>query len=702
MAAEDIKVGDIVEFASGGAYYLGAVTREVGAKKLGMLTLDGDQMRATRDAVSFETGKRVDAANEDEIHATLREFNDRVTEFAEGVDLEVLWAFVREMDEGLDAAQMAELFFDSTEPAAVLAILSVLREDIVYFKQKREVFEPRPPGQVDELKQQRAAELEKQRVRKGFVDGVVEVLRADEGRERRELAEAKMADTDFRQFARILQRYAIYDREYDRIPQANELLDEIEQALGRGLRGRHHLRAFWLMVDMTIWSEHENLWLYRYNVPTELDAEVEQAARECAERPFDPEPWRRDLTDVRCYSIDAPWTQDIDDAVSCRPELGGGFTVGVHIADPSARVLAGSLLDQEARKRGTSVYLPTGTLPMFPRELSHGAMSLVEGELRPAVSTLVTFDENLEIVDTEIVPSIVRVHRRLTYDGVDAMLASDGEAAAEPGVGETLANLKYIADELMRRRAERDAVFIDLPELKIDVDQLAEDRPVVTCKLLEGQSEARQIVSELMIMANGVVGQFCREHAIPMIYRSQDPPDGELMDADVMAMPEGLPRTFMMLRKMKSGDASTRPQPHFGLGLPVYVQSSSPIRRYSDLICQRQLKAFAAGDELPYDEDAIIGLMGTVENTTRDASITERETERYWTIFYLGTRRDEPLEATVLEHKDPQGSRVSVFLHDVALKANANMRRTVPVGETVHVIVEKANPRTDTLHLKQA
>jgi exoribonuclease-2 len=449
---------------------------------------------------------------------------------------------------------------------------------------------------------------------------------------------------------------------------------------------------------MGIWDEHENLELLKHNIPTDVGPDVIEAANAVLASDWEPDSWRTDLTGVLTFSIDAASTQDIDDALSFEELPGGGYRVGVHVADPSARIEADSVLDQSARDRGTSIYLPTGNLPMFPGEVSHGPLSLVAGDNRPAMSTLVELDEEFEVVGSDVVASIVNVDHRLTYDQVDAILAGTADMTDE-ALQKAIGGLRKAADHFAEERRERGAVDIDLPELDLHID-LSGPTPVVTPQVIGAGSLARDLVSELMVRGNHFIGEFCRGHGIPMIYRSQDSPEEEVYTDELMALPEGPVREFAKIYKMKPGNITTEPQPHFGLGLPVYVQASSPIRRYGDLVCQRQIKAFLHDRELPYGDDEIMQIMATVESAADNSKRAERETQRYWTLYYLASLGgDEELDVTVLDHKDHDDSSAAVFIHRLAFKANARFRKRPPVGEVAQVRVKKARPRQDVLHL---
>ncbi|AWV88391.1 ribonuclease catalytic domain-containing protein [Bradymonas sediminis] len=705
-----MNIGELIEFSSGDDFRLGAVVGEIGKKKLEIVSSEGEKMRALRTEVTFESGVKIADVSESTAESGARRFARQVEEAAAEVEVEMLWEFVKDADEPMTLAELSELFFGEVNPPNLLAIFRVLRDDIIYFKQKKAKrddlprFEPRPIAQVEQMQRQREAELEKERERDIFIDGVCEILAVEDPPERAALSTEKMTDTSFRRLAHVVQDYAIHDEDSNQLAQANELLDQIEERAGRRLRGSKNLRAFELMVEAGIWDTHENLHLLRRNISTSMSADILEEVRKVCAQAWTPEEWRRDATEILTFSIDDISTRDIDDALSVEFLEDGGFRVGVHIADPSARVPVGCELDADARARGTSVYLPTGNYPMFSPELSHGLMSLVAGELRPSVSTFFDFSADLELVGSEVVPTSVVVDHRLTYAAVDALLSEDDaetpeELAGEAELARALALLQRAAEVMLAERNAMGAVSIDLPELDMKVDYSG-DEPVVYCEVLDSNSEARKIVSEWMVANNKLLGEFCREHQLPAIYRTQPKPDEELYTDEILALPEGVVREFALVRKMKPGEVSTEPAPHFGLGLSAYVQGSSPIRRFNDLVCQRQVKAFLAGEPLPYDETDIVEVLGTVENTAKDAKITERETTRYWMLHHLAGRKGEPMQATVVEHKDHNDALAAVFLHDVALKATCKFTKRPEVGEVCEVTVSSADPRKDTLYLR--
>lgn len=692
-----IDTGDIVEFESGDDYVLGSITRELGQKFI-VVTEEGDEMRPAGDEISFTFDESLDASSSDDrIQSKLQTLRAELDAIAADVDVELLWEFVKEADQTVTAEDLSMLYFESTAPRQVWAVLRRLREDVVHFKDRKSGFEPRSPEKVETVKQQRRAEKEREQKRTNFIEEVADVF-DHHFLDRQEAAEAKMGGADFRQYAELLQGYAIHDRDYDDRDEALDLLDDIEDELDHELQGRFGDKAFWLMVEMGLWDEHENLWLHRFNLEDDPDESVLEAARAIEAHDWTPESHRRDLTDRYCFSIDDPGTEDIDDALSCRRRDEGGWEIGVHIADPSAHIESGDALDEYARDRGTSIYLPQRTIPMLPRQVSEGAVSLNAGRRRPALSTLIEVDADGEIVDWTCATSVVEVDERLTYDDADQLLAGDqwGKLA------DALETLSTVAEQRKAERADRGGVNIDLAETEIEVEW-HDGQPRVRCRAVEQESPSHDVVGELMVLTNRLMAEFCDDHDIPVIYREQEPPEGELIDEEVESQPEGLPRTFSILYKMKPSSMTLEPNYHFGLGLPRYAQATSPIRRYGDLVCQRQIKAFLADDPLPYDHDEMLQILATVEETAREASRTQSETQRYWILEYLRQRKDDgPMEATIIHHKNDDGTLASIWLDDIAFKCNGRFRTSVPPGETAEVVVDRADPRQDELSIKQA
>ena len=279
-----------------------------------------------------------------------------------------------------------------------------------------------------------------------------------------------------------------------------------------------------------------------------------------------------DLTDLETFTIDGERTRDFDDALSLEKTL-QGWRLGVHITDVASYLEPGSLLDQSALERGTSLYLPERRIPMLPETLSENALSLLAQEPRLAVSFLVTLTEDAEILGFTIVPSVIRIHQRLTYHEVDLYLDQE----------ERFQHLHRLTSKLRERRLSHGGVQLQFPDVFIYTDMQGE----VRVEIEDTETPSHQIVSEAMILANSLGARYLSENQLPALYRSQAPPREEL------GIVEGksLFQIWQNRRRLSRVLLEPEAQPHWGLGLPMYTTLSSPIRRYLDIIIQRQLLA---------------------------------------------------------------------------------------------------------------
>ena len=232
---------------------------------------------------------------------------------------------------------------------------------------------------------------------------------------------------------------------------------------------------------------------------------------------------RKDLRGWQMVTIDGEDAKDLDDAVSLVKE-GENYRLGVHIADVANYVQERSALDKEAFERGTSVYLADRVIPMLPRALSNGICSLNAGEDRLALSCIMTISPSGEMVDHEIAETVIRVDKRMSYNGVARILEGEEGALREnEEVVPMLLQMKELSDILRERRGRRGSVDFDFPETKIILDE--EGKPV-EIKPYE-RNAATKIIEDFMLMANETVAEEYFWRDVPFLYRIHDTPDGE-------------------------------------------------------------------------------------------------------------------------------------------------------------------------------
>jgi ribonuclease R len=404
-----------------------------------------------------------------------------------------------------------------------------------------------------------------------------------------------------------------------------------------------------------------------------FDPAVERAGNKARDQGVDEGVPRRDLTSLTTFTIDPVTAQDFDDAISAEALDDGKTRVWVHIADVSAYVSPGSLVDREAARRATSIYLPGRVEPMLPASLSNDACSLVPGQERAAVTVELVFD-GPRVERAAFYRSRIRSDVRLDYDRVDRIFA--GEEVAEQPWATPLAAARVVAAALHERRLAQSALELDTsePEFRFDAGgHVSESSP-------SEQTESHRLIEHLMIAANEQVARLLDERAVPTLYRVHEQPDGEsalrLVEqlaslgvptppvaehmssseaADVVAAcsravsqhtrrtghtPSGALRgrdalTFLVLRALKQAYYSPKNLGHAGLGLTRYCHFTSPIRRYPDLVAHRALLSAVGGGEVqPRAGD--LEEVGTWSSAReRDAISLERLGDRIARAFLL-------------------------------------------------------------------
>jgi len=590
--------------------------------------------------------------------------------------LEVAWELLVEDGESIDPPGLAEILFSDRGAPACYAAHVLLADDKLYFKQKGDRYEPRPVSQVDDLRQQRQREQQRERENQEFLDLMAAAIAGDQ-------PGSTLMEGPFRQRIELLERLVIQGEEMTNRAAALDLLKSLD-------RPQTERGAFDLLVELGLWSPHENLSLRRAQTPTRFSAKVCDVALSClTSPPPDRDTNRRDLTHLKVYTIDDESTREIDDGLSVEYLPEGGHRLWIHIADPTRWLVPGDDLDLEARRRATTVYLPTGSIPMFPDELATGPMSLVQGQLCCAMSFGVILAEDGSVESFEICPSTVKPTYRLTYEDVDEMLSLGIEAEAELEV------LDRAARSRAQWRRSQGAIRIDMPEAAIKVKDDEIDIYVLD------SSRSRQLVAEMMILTGEVAGRYGQAAGLPIPFRNQTQPELP-PDEELMLLPVGPVRACAIRRCMPRSEVSVTPTGHASLGLETYTQVTSPIRRYADLLSHFQIKAHLRGEPLPFSVEAMQGLVQGVSATAYEASMVERQTNRYWILEYLRRQGSERIwQALMLRWLREDDGLASILIEDLGIEMTMRFNRSVDLGEVLHVRVSYVDPRQDTIQFRE-
>jgi exoribonuclease-2 len=401
---------------------------------------------------------------------------------------------------------------------------------------------------------------------------------------------------------------------------------------------------------------------------------------------------RRDLRGDPVFTVDEPTTLDLDDGISCRRDASGTLHVGIHIADPSTLVRPGDPVDREAASRGTSHYLPEMKVPMVPAAISEQAASLLPGRDRLALSFLVHFAPTGERMSVEVVPSVVRSLGRVSYDEANAVLSGEDVSVREE-MRESLVALWEIASHLEAERLAAGAVRIMAPE----VDARPDERGGVSLVRVSADRPGRRLVAEMMVLAGRLTAEYCLAHGVPVLFRRQAPPEEPVTSPPVGEYDPVAVRKAR--RAMRRSEVGTVPGAHSGLGLQAYVQATSPLRRYSDLVAHRQVAAHLSGRTPPYDAEALLRIAATSDEAERQARIAERGSREYWLLRYLEPKAGCPVEAVIT---DTAARRTDVELCETLLPSTIPARPDHRPGQQVRCVIERVVPRGPLLSLREA
>jgi exoribonuclease-2 len=314
---------------------------------------------------------------------------------------------------------------------------------------------------------------------------------------------------------------------------------------------------------------------------------------------------------------------------------------------------------------------------MVPDCLSDDLCSLRAGQDRRAISTFVTLTPDARVLNYEIVPSTIRVTHQLTYFDVNQMVGSD------PGIQALYA----LAQAFRQQRLDQGAVLITLPEVNVWLDEGGD--PQVS--RVDRESPARILVAEMMILANWLVARRLREKGLAAVYRSQPEPRQRLF----AGAGGSLFQNWMQRRHLNRFVLNTSAAPHVGLGLDAYVTATSPIRKYFDLVTQRQLRA-TLGLETPYSEAEMAGIIQQLERPMSCVGQVQFRRQRYWLLKHLEALTGSRTEALVLAKRR---NGYQVLIKEYLLEANLPLppASQLKPEDLVQVTIQHVNARKDAL-----
>lgn len=387
---------------------------------------------------------------------------------------------------------------------------------------------------------------------------------------------------------------------------------------------------------------------------------------------------RKDLRNIMMVTIDGADAKDLDDAISLEKLSNDNYRLGVHIADVAHYVREGTELNKEALKRGTSVYLVDRVIPMLPKKLSNGICSLNPKVDRLAMSVFMEIDKKGQVIEHEIVESVININEKMIYEDVSDILEKNDPKLSQKyqHLVDTFKDMEELCKILRNRREIRGAIDFDLDEAKVILNE--EGRAVDVVKY--ERRIANRIIEEFMLVCNETIAEVFYWLNAPFVYRVHEEPNLERLEEfnkfiynfgyhlkgianeihpkmlqhllkEVQGENEETLINTLMLRSLKKARYAPENLGHFGLSAKYYCHFTSPIRRYPDLAIHRIIKGYLQGDLDEKNHKKFQSIVGYIaeQSSTREnlADEAERETEDLKKAEYMAQHIGEEYEGII-------------------------------------------------------
>lgn len=694
----DVSPGQLVAYQrdKSSVPAVGLVVEPIGKKNWSIMTTRGQKINLAESliAVILPGG----TYNEPQMQAVALEAATVQASFDISL-IELAWEMCEDNDP-ISILEMAQQIYGTEATASTTAaVYSLLAQHRTHFKMSSRMpvsFSPRSKAEVAAVKAEEVAERRSQQEAEAFQALSREYRAKVKAGCNATVARADLEQSEYVGKFMAIEEFAIQDPEKDHLPSP-----AAKDAMGALLVSATSDRAADVLRSTGWWRRHDLLPLMRTGLTPHFSPNLQEAAAKVnagAISDTDASS-RKNLCHMHVITIDDASTTEIDDGLSVEHLGDGSYRLWVHISDPT-RWLGppGTSLDLEAARRAKSVYLPTGVIPMFPFSVAEGCFSLRTGVGPvPAMSISATVDDSGELSDYAIMPSLIEPKSRLTYDEADKIIADlddrsrtwEADKTQEEADQEVLAVLNKVAQSRGAWRRQQGAVDIDTPDVSIRV-QLADNDDIQDVALVTSNSRASPsstLVAEMMILANQAIGDFGTQEGLPLPYRGQAPPVLP-SDEEMAAVPEGLCRAIALRNCMTRSVTTVEPgSGHASLGLPAYVQFTSPIRRYSDLLAHYQVKSHLRSQLPLFSAETLAGLVDGSSTSARSLVAAERSAQTYWQIQHFRLQPAGSIYRGQIVAWRRQDLGLAKVIMDNGLEVPVNIDRPAAIGEYVNLVV---------------
>lgn len=658
----DVASNQVIEFLENQRFFTAMCLGKKG-NRYHLITHLGKEINLPESRFLHVSHQRIKATVRNECLQELQSIFLRRDSLKNQINIKELWELIKDERETWSPSELAGFAFaDDIGPDHESALIRAVIEEHTYFKFREGTIAVQNEETVGRLLEQKAREQERlERIKTGL--GWLSLV----WKEAHTGTPQDIKDQNISYWVQAIRDFCIKGEESAYAAEVNSLFRQA------GINDPS--APFHTLVKAGIWSENENLELYRFDIKTEFSESVIKEASEISKTSSDID-GVIDLRDLHIFTIDGPETMDIDDALSFE-RLENGYEIGIHITDIGLKITPDTLLFEEAMSRATTIYLPDLTIPMLPNILSSDVLSLNKNEERAALSFFVKLDKYGNILESSIKRSLIRVTERMSYEEADIEIQKGG----------LFSEMYNITKALQTNRIENGALPLPIPELVVKVDPLRG----ITVRLSK-PGPARFLVAECMILANRMAAEFLRENRIPALYRSQPPPRERI----ISGLETDLKANFRQRRLISKGNLGKKPEAHHGLGLNVYTTITSPLRRGLDLIMQQQIDSYLVNGTPMHTAEGLDRLATLLQQGLSAASAVRQMRTRYLVLKHMEGRINTVLDAWILE-SGPQ--KVLAVLYDYLMpielpKRPGNIYR---MDQDVKVTLKKVNARENIL-----
>ena len=614
----------------------------------------GEKITIPTSKIIFSFLVPVEADNEKTMKQSLKGCHEEFKK--EAVDLSMLWECL-ETGQAYRFEDILSFYFTDPNDAKAGGLFVALMEDTHYFEYRSGQFVKQSPQNVESNLRREQIEKQNRNQESGLLEWLKGGKRAD-------------IDPESDPVKRLLESLKVYglEGEENASPEGKRLAGLLEMDPDDILI---------LLEQKGIVAKDINETIHRHGIVCDYPKPVIQESEALiSERPdFST---RRTLEGIWNVAIDDPETEEVDDAISYHLE-GSCPVVGVHIVDVAYTIKTGSALDQFVGERFSTLYFPDERFFLFPLPLVRERLTLAVGKARPAISCFFYFDSNGELDHFRFERTVLELSRRASYEEASEAIGQEAEFDA----------LYRMSARLRQKRVERGAIVTHIPEIKIKI--IANEVKISSIPPLPSHT----LVSEWMILFNHALAQTFQEHRIPGLYRTQLAPA-----EPIVASPEDPLYPLKIRWGLGGASLSLTPSAHYTLGVDAYIQGSSPMRRYSDLVMQRQLIGCLENSPPPYSEKEMQDLKILCERLERSVKMAEHGRYLFWLFKYLKKNKGKVYESFV--SRVLENGRIMVFipelLQEFPFKEESNQTK---IGKMLRLRIQGASPRKKRAHFEK-